>query len=664
MLDPKLKDKADRLTKKAMQGLFLSAQFKAPWLKNIAKYEDAYNGKWKPKFRQMFSVPFPVFSGMVDTLIADFHNPISLRFMSSNPALAERMDIVGDLWKQSSASMDPDAKWMMQVRLDLKNAIMCGRGIEETFAESDPRFKYHFKAVSYRNFHCEPKGGPILDTHAFQIEEGVYKTDKELKDNAGGIYDLAQVNELVRRMGDEEYRPEPITSKDSPDFWQRFKSVGEDPQGFNFTGQAFASMVKAVVMDEGKRYYLLFDPYTQIWVRCDELKNVTESGRIPWTSWSTHEDDMLFWNKCFGNDIYPIHDSVGTLANQDLTFRQKKIMQSRAYDSEMFPDVSLLDETGYREGVLVPVDTIGGTRRISEGIYEFNTNSGDLSGTIDMVNWLEDQLGKHIGAAELNPSAGQKGKAAQVQYSILQQAEKRLAVKSDPRKEVFQDIGLRFVDGASEHMSRDEATKLLGSKGYGWSKIKPTEIITVKVIDLTEQDKENVLGKDQRIKAAEMVIGNPSLIQQNNPKMLNEMIWKDVGGVDQEMLDQLTNLDSFGKDDVMGAADAAIQTMLKGKPAEPYYFANKAFLQKIQDFAKKHQVSLAEKVNLFTQYIQQEAPIAQSNENQVPPQAQPGQDPNAPQSPGGSPAPSPTPVSRAQGPQVKRPAMAISGGQR
>ena len=65
----------------------------------------------------------------------------------------------------------------------------------------------------------------------------------------------------------------------------------------------------------------------------------------------------------------------------------------------MFPDVAKLDRAQTRPDALVPVDTKGGTRKIGDGIYSFQTP--ELRGTIDLINWMNDVTGRNVGVTDL-----------------------------------------------------------------------------------------------------------------------------------------------------------------------------------------------------------------------------------------------------------------------
>src|SRR4051812_28250485 len=77
---------ATEITERAVRIIQQLNQFKQPRLDRIQLYRDLYAGRVKKKFRQTFNVTLPVFSGMIDTLLADFNDDLSLEYGEQEPA--------------------------------------------------------------------------------------------------------------------------------------------------------------------------------------------------------------------------------------------------------------------------------------------------------------------------------------------------------------------------------------------------------------------------------------------------------------------------------------------------------------------------------------------------------------------------------------------------
>ena len=609
------KSLANKLVGIAIKQLYTCDNFKKPRLEKIEKYEAAYNGEVKAKMRITFNAPFPVLSGLVDTLMADFDDPISLQFKENDPADYNAIKKVNAAWLNQKDMLDTDLMWDMKLRWDRRNAIMTGRGIQEYFIESDPDFRQHFEVIKLKDFIFEPKGGGHLENHLFVGVKNYERTASQIQEAVdNGYYDAEEWQKLKDVHNNTDYKPD--TSVDLVNsYLANFKSLGLDPESNNYIGENVFKLVKLCLTHEGKRYFIVFDPYSQIPLRAELLSDITESNLYPWTSWATHEESENFLSKSYCDDFYPIHDTIATLISQELTNRGKQNVNARAYDPEMFPDVAKLDEASYRMDALVPINTQGGTRKIGDGLYEFKVS--ELNGTIELANWMQSELSKNTGVYEIQSSGAGKGKA-NVQYSLLQQAQKRLSYKAHSYSQCYTEIGLRYLWGLKEHMPSKMMVQLSGTEGYGWDELRRNEINfkkkpNIKIINQTEQDKINVLGKDQKIQAIKDLIGNEALMQTLNPKKLSEIMLRDIGGWGDQDIFELMDTQSFASKNIMTEADKAIQEMTKGKKPDICYIANIAFLQKVFNFEKTHHLTLGDKSLLFHDYIIEMAPIVMEN---------------------------------------------------
>lgn len=604
-----------RLVSIAVKQFYASREFKKPRLEKIEKFYDAYNGKVKDKLRITFNIPFPVLSGLVDTLLADFDDPISLQFKENDPADYNGIKKVNAAWQTQKDSLSSDLMWDLKLRWDRKEAIMTGRAMQEYFIESDPEFKQKFNVIKLKNFELDPNGGGHLENHLFCGVSNFQMTEADIQKMVDArVYSAEEFSKMKTSNGDSGYKPD--TGKDEVDnFLANFKSLGLDPQSNNYVGETVYQLCKWGLTYNGERYYLLFDPYSQAVLRCEKLTEITESNLWPWTSWATHEDAENFLSKSYCDDFYLIHDVISTLVSQELTNRAKQNMNARAYDAEVWPDIAKLDEASYRTDSLVPFDSKGGTRKVGDSLYEFKT--AELKGTIDLVGWMEQELSKNTGTFEIQNAGAHKGKA-NVQFALLQQAQKRISYKAHSYSQCYTEIGLRYLWGLKEHMPSKLMVQLSGPDGYGWDELRREEINfkkqpNVRIINQTEQDKQNVLGKDQKIKAIEMIGQDQTLAQTLNPKKKAEIILRDVGGWGDQEIFELMDTQSFASKDIMTEAERAIQQLVKGKMPEICYTANVAFLQRILNFAKTHHTTLGEKEMMFHEYIALCAPVVMEN---------------------------------------------------
>src|SRR5260221_1809422 len=105
------KDLADKLVKIAVQQLQVSNNFKKPLLEKWKMYEDLKAGNIKKKLRIQFSVALPVFTGMLDTLAADFDEPVELEFKKKHPSDYFKVQKIQALFDMEQKSLESTARW-------------------------------------------------------------------------------------------------------------------------------------------------------------------------------------------------------------------------------------------------------------------------------------------------------------------------------------------------------------------------------------------------------------------------------------------------------------------------------------------------------------------------------------------------------------------------
>jgi hypothetical protein len=607
-------DVRDRLTEIAARQLAVSDRFKQPLITKWKKYENLKAGNVPKKLRTLFSVPLPVFSGMLDTLAADFDEPIELRFKEKHPADYFKAKKYQGAFNIEKASYDSSARWDYKARVDKQLNILHGRSILKEYASSDPKYKNFLYNTDPLYFHCQPAGGGLLEDHLFAGEEGIIRTESELL--ASDIYDKSQVNELIRRSADKEFIQK--TSEWDREKLQRFNVLGLDPTSNSYVGEPTFNLVEWVLTHKGKRYYVLFDPWTRTWVRCEPLKDIFSQDLYPWTSWATHNDNKVFWTQAYADQIYPVADAVVTLYNQELTNREKQNMNARLYDPEMFPDVAKLDEASYRPDALVRVDTKGGTRKIESGLFSIKTP--ELNGTIQLLDWTNKELAKDTGINDISQGVAMNAaKKVNVAYMESSATAKRLGLKSQSYTECWGEIGVRFIQGIKDHMSKEMYITVLGDEGLEPDVLTRADtdfkggMLSVEVISSTAEKAENQKKKDGRIKMYELLAQSQNI----NSEMRDAGIMRDVGELNEEQITMFLDTKNYSAKQSVAKAHIAIQEILADKKPDINYAADTTFMKIILDYAMEHRNKLGkEKFKAMTLYAATHAQMASQNGQQ------------------------------------------------
>lgn len=593
--------------------------FKAPRLAQIAKYRDLYANKTKKKFRQPFNVVLPVFSGTMDTLQAAFNDDLAMKFEPQEPADYMVANKIQALWDMEVTAVTSNAKFAFKSRCDRSNALFTGRGFLMDYAKSIPEYQNQFEVYELDDAIFQPQGGGHLENHLYAGRENIIRSASQLKD---GTYDKVQVKELLGMCAATDYYP--VDDTEISNYLAKFKASGLDVKSNDYVGETLFNLTEIILTMAGERFYLLFSPWYRKWLRFEKLTDISSAGLYPYVSWATHEDNKNFLTKSYADDIYGIAEHIHILTNQELTNREKRNNNARAFDTEIFSDVGKLDQAQLsRPGALVPANTKNGTRRISEGIYTFETP--ELKGTIDLIGWLQEEMGRDIGVTDLMMGGSQNvSKKATVILSEQQNISKRLLLRSSSYTEAMAEIGNLFIGGLKDHLPAKKAIKLIGDSASGWDEITRSDLDTfsnldIKIVSSSMEMKNSLLKKEARLKTLNEISLNPTEAKEVNPKALVEEKLRSGGEFDDGEISILMDTKNYGNKEESSYAHKAIQDILLNKKPDLYYGATTLFIEIIYDYARNYKSKIGDKkYNALLEYnLKHDAIIKENIERQA-----------------------------------------------
>jgi hypothetical protein len=602
-----------------------SQVYKQNRMSRIALYERLYNNELPKKERQLFNICLPIFGGFEDALQANLTDPVKLQFTETNPQDYLVIPKIQAQFDNEKDGLLPHQMWNSKARDLMHDALLSGRSIAKIYAENEPSYRNIFESVNYTNFHCQPLGGAYIENHLFVGEEAIYMTLEDIISNDN--FPKAQRDKIANFSYTDEWWQQLETTYGT--HFARYRSMHLNVNSNSFTGTKTLMLNQFCITRRGVRYYVLFDPISKNWLQIEKLSDFMGTDLYPYKSAATHQDSQNFWSKGFSDDIFSVAVVVSTLLNQELTNREKSNFNARAYDPSMFTDEAKLDAAQYIPDRLVPVDTMAGTRKIADGIYSFQT--AQLSGTIDLVGWMQQNLGGLIGMSDLSGASGPQGKGqkknATVAIAQAQQVAKRIGFRAEPFKEMFGQIGEAYAHGLKEFMPSKMSVKLIGEEGYTQEdELKRVEMsristIGVKVLSTSAEDSDNQAKSAKRIQALSMLAQDPNV----NSSWRTEQTLKTVGGFDDQEIKMAMDLQTYGSKKQIAHASKAIQELLNGKMPKIYYAAEAVFLQYIQDFVAENQNKVMKRkvhavhgvetylVAMFGDYMNQMAPIVAKN---------------------------------------------------
>ena len=605
---------AEELVGMAQLQLAQSYQFKLPRISRIRQFRDLYNGKAEAQKRVRYNVPIPIFSGMIDTLQADLDDDMILEYHEDEPADWKAAKKANAALKKEMTSMRPGAMWSQKMRSARQEMLFTGRGFLKFLASNEDGFQSNLYAPTFDDMYFEPKGGGQLENHLFVGQSDIWKTKKDLENEAGGIYSAKQVKELA---GGWEYKMS--TAWNNYDFANRFQSLNLSSESNNYVCEPMFNLVEWGLTYKGNRWYLLFEAFSGTWLRCEKLTDVFSSGYWPWMSFASHEDSKNFASKGFSDDLYPQAKIMTDFFNEDLENRRRVNSGARAYDKDMFPNVAQLDEAMLGRDRLVEVDTKGGARRIDQGLYQFTTPL--ISGTIDVLKYMEDMVGRNIGVTDLQQGEMQgQNKKVGVTYAELSQVSKRLSFQSQPFIEVGQQLGMRFFNGLKDYLREPLSIKLLGENGYEWDTMKRIDLnikkeFEISVASKSKENKMNELARVKKMNALVTVRNTPPANPGVNARMIDEYLLRDAD-LDESEIALILDPQSHANKETIAETSEAIQDIMMGITPKLNYNASAYFLQTILDFVKTHQddKKINKKLPEFMAYLAQHEQIAIENE--------------------------------------------------
>lgn len=591
-------------------------RFKQPRLDRIKKYRDLYAGNVPKKFRQPFNVVLPTFAGAMDTLMAAFNDDLALKFDEQEPADYMPVRKLNTLWNMESTSVAPTAKFNQKTREDRSNALFSGRGFMMSYAQSDPEYRNVFETYELDDAIFQPTGGSIAQLHLYNGRQNIIRSEAQLK---RAPYDQAQVKKLLAAAARSDFDPTFEGTQEAKNQLAKFKAMGLSPESADYVGERLFKLVELRITMGGVRYYIVFSPWYQTWVRFDKFSDVFSADIDPWISWATHEDNRNFLSKSFADDMYSVADAIHIMFNQELTNREKKNFMARAFDKEMFPDVAALDRAQTRPDALVSADTKGGTRKISEGIYTFET--AELGGTINLIDWTKQAMGQDVGVTDLSQGQSQGvGKKATVVLAEQNALSKRYILRASPYTESMGEIGKLFIQGCKDHLPARKALQKLGADGEDWDReIRRVDLdlyadVNVRVISSTLDMQDSQLKKKAKVDTLSNLAANPALVTQLNPKWLVAEMLRSGADIDDSTIDIAMDTKNYGNEVEVARAHEAIQAVQTGQKPDPFYGATTLFAQIIYDFAVNNRTSLGEsKYNTLLDFLMAHAEVMKEN---------------------------------------------------
>lgn len=572
MIDNK---KADELVSIAQKQLKAGLKLKEKRFDIIKDVEDLYNNKCLETIDDRVNIPFPIMAGHIDTLYSKIDNPPTVTFKFTDlPNFGEK---ISSAWKADSSSMR--ARWTAKDRTEKKMSLLSGRGIAKVYASSvNNQYQSNYDVVDYWSFICEGRRG-YLEDNLYAGEMDIYKTKEEIEQLAEqGVYDKAQVKKLLDSQDNariDEYSLE-IQNK-----YNRMKSLGLMPESNAFVGQSVYNLVEWVMQHGGKRYYLVFDIKSGLWLRAELLKDLYACNLYPWVSWAVNYEEYNFWSKGAGDDILPVSEAIKLILNEVIENTRRRNRPMRVVDPELFDDVS--DIMDY-----VPDNVVVATQQ-NAGQKIFTIETPEVSTSVNVIQFLENYLGQKTGITPTIQGATDTDAKVGVYYGQLEQSADRIGTINKEYSDSYAQKGYRYFWGLKEHLTESKAIQMLGKGGIHSDELTRKELKDVVDVDDvvvsggSSEEQINEVRTQRQARTIAELSANPALSSKISPKWLIEITLKTAGFTEDEV-NRAMDIENEGNSQLIKEADESIKMILLNKNVKLNRGANTAFIQHILNY--------------------------------------------------------------------------------
>lgn len=605
-----IKSREDEIASQAVEEYDIALEFRHNRLLDWNKNYELYSVKKVEGLKNRANVCLPIMSGFVDTLQSKIDEPPAINFEKTEEADHKLVKKVNALYQVDSAQNHGNWKW--KDILAKKDAIFCGRAIFKYYADSiKDKYRSHLVRIDPYDFLYDPwGGGEDMENARFMGQEGIFLDKYELQRQRYGIQP-SRIAKLIDSSTDEVRHKNEADNKYNERV-ARFQLMGiniENTKLFKVYGY---NLTEWVTTFKGKRYVLLMDMRTGVWLSVKPLKTVfttideyTEEALWPYGSFAPKTDGYNFWSVAPADDVREINYTANVLINQALDNRQKVNFNMRAYDIKLFKDPKMLR---YRPDGLVPASSADGN--IRNGIYEFETKELAIRGSIDMISFLDQMTGRATGVTADAQGASEEDKVG-IYFGNMQQVADRLGLYNKSYENMYIKLGKLYFNGLCEHLIDERAVRILGEKGVEWETLTNDEIKD-KNLDII------IKGGSQEVRLEEVSKKKKlDFLTRNIQNMLLNQEWRlkeemHMSGYDDS--DIKTAMDQTSQEDLDILAEAAQenQDMFAGKDVKPNKDATAGHVQKHKDFAEKNELT-DEQFMRIMEHANAEIPIAVEN---------------------------------------------------
>lgn len=602
------KSKEDSIAEQAREEYEATLLYKNPRVLDWNKNYDLYALKKMPGPAGRANVNLPIMSGFIDTLESMIDDVPNVKFdPTSEGDLGLSKRITSFFTVDSGPSQ---GNWAWKDLMIKKNAAFTGRGIFKYFAFNNTN-KYFSKlgVVDTYDFLIDPTcGGETEQNAKFLGQDNIFKDKWEMQNSDN---ESSQVNKLISFSTDKDKKDN--FDNQLKERASRYTALGLDIETYAYYTNHSFRLTEWYTTYEGKRYYILMDMASGIWIKClPALEMFTvihpEIGDAYWPfgSFAPKTDAFNYWSVAPADDIREINYICNTLVNQALDNRERINYNMRAYDANVFKDAALL---AWRKDGLVPATSADGN--IQNAIYEFKTSEMGIQGSVDLLTWF-DRFGGQKTGVNADAQGGSQEDKVGIYFGNLKQIAGRMGLYNKSYANMYVGLGKLYINGLIDHLTEPVAVKIIGEKGIKWDEELKGSDIKNKGFDIVVKGGSDELAIDEGVKRNKVeFLGAESKNPLINQKWSLKERMTILAFAESDIAAGL-NTQSDESQEIIAEAANENDLMIKGEEVKPNKGATRGHIQKHLDLAEKEDIdkALYEKVMA---HIELELPIAIAN---------------------------------------------------
>jgi len=590
------------LRQQLTQGLLARKQRQAHWMKN----DDAYNGVVPVYSKLPYNFFLPIYSGFEDTICAKTDDSPTIRFGSGQPGETRLGRQLEALWRQQSEK--PDYDYAMSDLQAKRHAARYGRAFLKVVGTKKP-FCIDVLAVDPYDMIVDPNGGGDLEDHRFVIQDGIFRSKKQLIDGAKmGLYDKAAVLKILAgpTSDAEAYKTESQSVG-------RWTSLSQSGYGFESGGEMLYRICEHVAYDdEGVRHMVRWSPESNIILKDGTLEELYGVDLLPWVSWAPFNDNKIFWSKAPGDDIRQAAEALRVTVMEMMTNVQKKNNGTRVFDPARISADQLA--VSAPNGLVVAQTGAASMPGGLDAAFKI-IDVPDVNQALNVIDFLDGFIGQKTG---ITPSA--QGQSTEDILGIYQgnlaQVADRMGLTSRYYRNAWRRIGTRFIWQVKRNLTGKMAVHLTGAKGNEMvfllaRNIDPT--IGVTVSGGSAEAAVSEAKRKERGAALDAILANPAVGSVINSMQATIERLKAAGWEEDEV--RLLTTKDAGTEyrDQQLRAQESVEKLLEGERPPLYHGATTTFIRTILESAKNFTDGKGPEHERLIAYAKAHIPIAARN---------------------------------------------------